>query len=361
MQGDTGRNLELTLRVDAPPAAPDGSTDFLGRESERVRERIYGALRLKARSVSWVTLSLETPKAERAIEFLIEERRRGRAVIGSALLREKLNETEEAQSDWSFLNTRQVDGSFSLWDDYPQCKARSLPREHALNHTFVSAQFVRRYEQAGLKGLDFLRCRDRGRKPGSTWFVALPKHFLGRGLDHPWFDRRRWALHVAHDRNKRTTAIDIGQCAFHQFWLRRSQIECDPLLAKLLALCPIPVEPGSGLFGLKFQMVPRFFPGSLPDSDFAYFPWGEDGTNPAGKMLRHRLLALRRRARHALTEGGLFNDRHFIGVRSVAPVEPGVELLDRLADAPGPMYSEAELASLRALEREMPIPPSAPA
>ena len=107
--------------------------------------------------------------------------------------------------------------------------------------------------------------------------------------------------------------------------------------------------------------MPRFFLGSQPDSDFAYFPWGEDGHNPAGKMLRHRLLAVRRRARRALTDGGLFNDRDFAGVRSIAAVEPGVELLDGLADAPGPMYSEAELASLKEREREMPSVPSAPA
>lgn len=346
--------LELTLRVDAPPAAgSDGSTDFLGAESQRVRKHVYATLHLKARSVSWVTLQLGTPKAERAIEFLVDERHRGRAVVGSAHLQETLDEKERAESEWAILNTRQVDGSFSLWDDYPQCRAGTLPGENALNHTFVSARFAAFYEHAGLNGLDFLRCRNSGRKAGPPWFVALPKYFLGKGLDHPWFDRERWAAHVADDTKKRTTAIDAGQSAFHQFWLRPPQIERDPFLRKLLAMCPMPGEPGSGLFGLKFLMAPRYFAGSQPDADFAYLPWGEDGPNRLGKVLRFRLLAVRRRARQALTGAGLFKDRDFVGVRSLALVEPGVEILDRRGDTPGPMYSGAELAVFKARELEI--------
>jgi len=346
-------NLELTLRVDAPPAGPDGSTDFLGTESQRARERVYATLRLKPRSVSWVTLRLGTPKAEHAIEFLVAERRAGRAVVGSARLLEIPDQTENAGFEWSILNTRQVDGSFSLWDDYPQCRAGTLPRAGALNHTFVSDQFVAAYEQLGLNGLDFLRCRNSGRKPGPPWFAALPKHFLGKGLDHPWFDRERWVTHVAHDSTRRTTSIDTGQSTFHQFCLRRHEAERHPALIKLLTLCPEPVEPGSGLFGLQFQMVPRYFAGAQPASDFAYVPWGEDGPNRVGKMLRFRMLAVRRRARQALTEAGLFKDRDFAGVRSIALVEPGIEVLDGRGDAPGPMYTEAELAALKARELEM--------
>lgn len=343
--------FELTLRVDAPPVGPDGTTDLLGVEAERIRAEVYAALRLKPRSVAWVKLRLGTPKAERVIESLIEHRSRGHAVVGAAHLMEPLDETDGA--DWSILNTRQADGSFSLWDDYPQCKAGTLPAENALNHTFVSTRFVSFYEESGLNGLDFLRCRNSGRKAGPPWFVALPKYFLGMGLDHPWLDRERWVAHVADDRKKRVAAIDTGQNSFHQFWLRTSQVERDPLLQKLLALCPPPAEPGSGLFGLNFHMVPRYLRGSQPDADFAYVPWGEDGPNRLGKMHRYRLLVVSRRARKALTDAGLFKDRAFAGVRSIASPEPGVQLLDGRADGPGPMYSAAELAELRAIEKEL--------
>jgi hypothetical protein len=70
-------------------------------------------------------------------------------------------------------------------------------------------------------------------------------------------------------------------------------------------------------------------------------------------MQRYRLLAVRGRARKALTDGGLFKDRVFAKVRSVDSLEPGVELLDGRTDVPGPMYSEAELTVLRTRELEM--------
>ena len=343
--------LELTLRVDAPPAGADGSTDMLGPESDRVRKRIYAELHLKPHNVSWVSLALGKPRAERALDFLIEECRRARAVVGTAHLVETLNGDEAAQADWCVLHTRMVDGSFSLWDDYPRCRAGTLPAVHALNHCFVSSKFVSACDEARLRGIGFLRCRPGGRKPGPPWFAALPGHFLGKGLDHPWFDRERWVEHVAADRGRRRSSLDTGQHAFHQFWLRRTVIDRDPLLGRMLALCPMPREPGSGLFGLSFQWVPRYLASAQPDADFAYLPWGEDGPNRDGKMMRFRLLAVRRRARHALMAKGLFRDRDFLPVRSLEAAEPGVALLDGEGETPGPMFDAAELAGLKSREQ----------
>jgi len=327
---------------------------MLGSESDRVRKRIYAELRLKPHSVSWVSLALGEPRAERALDFLIEECRRARAVVGTAHLVEAMDEDEAAQVEWSVLHTRSVDGSFSLWDDYPQCRAGSLPAVHALNHCFVSSPFVDHCAASGLRGIEFLRCRPSGRKPGPAWFAALPQRFLGKGLDHPWFDRVRWVAHVAADRSRRRSSIDTGQSTFHQFWLRSAVIDREPLLVRMLALCPMPREPGSGLFGLHFQMAPRYLRGAQPDADFAYLPWGEDGPNRAGKMLRFRQLAVRRRARHALTEKGLIRDRDFLPVRSLEAPEPGVAVLDGRGETPGPMFDAAELAGLRARERRLP-------
>ena len=88
---------ELSLRVDAPADSPGAA--FTSEESRRVRERIYGALRLKVFSVSWVTLRLGTPKADAAIEFLVRERRAKTALVGSAHLAEILSDDEEPESD----------------------------------------------------------------------------------------------------------------------------------------------------------------------------------------------------------------------------------------------------------------------
>ena len=334
----------LTLRVDAPGGDP--GRQIHSAESETLRKRIYGALKLRVFSVSWVTLRLGTPKAEEAIALLEKERRAGTAQVGTAHFAQPLAEEEEPQSDWCLLSTPQVSGSFSLWDDYPAYKPGSLPaKAHALNHTFVSEPFVSACDRAGLRGLEFLSCRNSGRKAAAPWFAALPAHSLGNGLDHPWFDRERWVHHVDGDPHKRTSAIETGQNEFHQFWLR-SSAESEPLVRRLLTLCPMPAEPVSGLLGLNFVMAPRYLARAEPKEDFAYVPWGEDGPNREGKIMRFRQLALRRRARDALIAAGLFKPRDFRRVRSVAAPEPGVLDLDARYKPIGPMYSAEERAAM---------------
>lgn len=339
---------ELSLRVDAPG---DERSFFADSPSARARERIYAALRLKVFSSAWVHLSLGTSKADQAMAMLVQERQANSALVGSAHLAEILAEEEEPRSDWSLLHTPQVSGSFSLWDDYPEYKPGSLPKGvHALNHIFVSAEFRAVCERAGLTGLEFLRLRNAGRKAGPSWFAALPRHSLGNGLDHPWFDRSRWVPHVKHHARKRFDAIETGQSQFHQYWLREAEVRSNALVQRLLELCPMPNKAESGLFGLTFVMTPRYLAGAQPDEDFAYVPWGEDGPNREGKMMRFRMLALRRRARDALVAAGLFKPRAFKRVLSVAAPEAGVVNLDALHPPVPPMYAAAELAALRARE-----------
>src|SRR5918996_1897783 len=150
---------ELTFRVDTP-----GDDFGMGPGADATRElraRIYGALKLKVFNVAWVRLRYGTPKWEEAVALLRKER----ALVGSAHFAELLDEEDEPQSDWSLLFTPQVSGSFSLWDDYPQYKAGSLPKNaHAINYAFVSGEFVAACERARLRGIEFLRCKNSGRK-----------------------------------------------------------------------------------------------------------------------------------------------------------------------------------------------------
>jgi hypothetical protein len=208
------------------------------------------------------------------------------------------------------------------------------------------------YRRSALTGLAFLRCRNAGRKQGPPWFAALPDHPLGHGLDHPWFDRDRWVRDVGGDGRKRSSAINTAQYAFHQTWARLDLAERDPTVGPLLELFATAADE-STLTGLTIVTVPRYWTGALPASDFAYLPWGEDGPNRVGKLLRFRQLAVGRRARAALVEAGLFPEKVFLAVRSVAAPEPGVAMLDAIYPPDPPMYSPDELAGLRRREREL--------
>jgi hypothetical protein len=342
---------ELELRLDAPGAV--GLGNALTEASARVRERVYHELGLKAFSNAWVRIDVGTEKGRRTLKELLQACRSGRVVAGAATLYERLTADESAATDWFYLATKTADESFSLWDDYPSFRPSEVAREHALNHTFVSEAFVAACARAKLRGISFLRCRPRGRKPAPAWFAALPEHGLGRGLDHPWFDRRRWLAEVGDDHRKRSSSLDTAQYAFHQRFLRQDRIGGVELLRPLLELFPMSAQHASTLEGLSLVTVPRYWSKALPDADFAYVPWGEDGPNREGKLMRFRMLAANARARRALIEASLLAEKAFLAVHTVGAPEAGVELLDARHPPVPPMYTAAELAALRARERTL--------
>lgn len=343
------QRFKLELRLDARAAAGDETPAALSVPSQELRAQIYQRLGLKARSgAAWITLDLETAKGWTLVEKLIAECRAGRVAVGAAIAREKPPE----DGDWFQLQTRAAYDSFSLWDDYPAYKAGTHPEGHALNETFVSEAFVAAARDAGLKGVSFLRCQNKGRKAGPAWFLALPERPLGLGLDHPWLDRRRWVSEVGRDRTQRSSPLHCGQSQFHQCWLREDLGADAEYVGRLLALCPTPPR-RVPLQGLEFVTVPRYWTRALPDADFAYLPFGEDGPNREGKMLRLRKLAVSRRARQALLDAGLFGTKALLPFRTVAAPEPGVEVLDGRHEPIAPMFTPHELAALRAQEARL--------
>lgn len=340
----------LTFRADGPADSPDGTWTGISDESNHLRSRLYASLGVKARSGAWVTLTLGTRKGDAVLRGLAAEIGAGRAVVGAATFTETPGAAERDTARWFLLGTRVVD-DFNLWDAYPSCRPGTLPAVHALNHTFVSSDFVQVCRERPLTGVSFLQCASRGRKAGDAWFVALPDRPIGRGLDHPWFDRVRWLADVRHRPARRTSAINIGQWHFHQCWLRDDVSHQAPL-RDVLSVCP-PSPEYAPLSGVTIVTIPRFWSGALPQADFAYGPWGEDGPNREGKMLRFRQLYASARARAVLVDAGLFPGKAFLPVRHVDDPEPGVDVLDSAERPLHPMYTTAELDALRAQERAL--------
>lgn len=344
----------LDIRIDAPSREGDPLASVLTVESQRVREQVYRHMRLRPDSAGWVTVDPGSPKGRHTILQLTELCGTGSVVAGSGKLWEHLDAAEAAAADWFSLVTETASDSFSLWDDYPSCKAGTHPRGEALNQTFVSAAFVETCVAARLTGISFLRCRNGGRKRGSPWYAALPDASLGHGLDHPWFDRAKWLAEVRDDRSKRSSSLDTGQASFHQRWLRDALGEDEPFLTPLLELFRGTPAGASTLSGLTFITVPRYWTTAAPDADFAYVPWGEDGPNREGKMMRFRLLMVSRHARGVLLEAGLFPENAFSLLVSVETPEDGVARLDELHGPIPPMYSSAELAAMWLQEQKLP-------
>jgi hypothetical protein len=345
--------FHLQLRVDAPGRDGDRLAGALTEASQHARASLYRKLGLKAHSNAWVSIALGSDKGRRTVQAILAECRAGNVVAGSATVFERLDEAETAASDWFYVTTKTADRSFSLWDDYPSYTPGSVAGQHVMNHTFVSDEFVHVCERSGLRGVSFLRCRSRGRKPAPAWFVALPDQGLGHGLDHPWFDRRLWIRDVGDQPTRRTSSRDTGQNCFHQRWLRLDLGPEAEFLVPLLELFPPPGPREPTLSGLSFVTVPRYWARAFPDADFAYVPWGEDGPNREGKPMRFRQLVVSRRARQALIDAQLLAPKTLLAVHSISVPEAGVEVLDERHGPVPPMYTPDELAALRREERSL--------
>ena len=158
---------------------------------------------------------------------------------------------------------------------------------------------------------------------------------------------------MGEDQTKRSSSLDVGQPNFHQRWCLADRVKDVRFLQPLLELFPMSRARESILLGLSFVTVPRFWSRAYPDADFAYIPWGEDGPNREGKMMRFRQLMVSRHARRALIDAGLFTEKVFLGVHSVASPEEGIEILDQSHGPVSPMYTADELADLRSQERSL--------
>lgn len=63
-------------------------------------------------------------------------------------------------------------------------------------HTFscdaVSEDFKRVVEENGFTGVEFIWIEDLGRYRAPQWYLAVAENPIGRGIDHPWFDRDKY-------------------------------------------------------------------------------------------------------------------------------------------------------------------------
>ena len=78
-----------------------------------------------------------------------------------------------------------ADGTICMKGD--RVKGRK-PLRHYSDWLFLGEKFVTFLEKNGVTGLDTLSCPDTGKYAAPQWWVPVPTSFVGRGVDHPWFD-----------------------------------------------------------------------------------------------------------------------------------------------------------------------------
>jgi hypothetical protein len=342
---------QLVLRLDPHDAQPNWLHD---PAAPALRRSFYRSLGLRGTD-TWVTLDPLAPKTADTFDRLEVLVKSGAVALGEVRLRESLTAEELEACEWFGLENRffKAEPGYSVWDDYPACKSAAIPDGiHLFGDVVVSAMFRAVVEARRLGGLEFLRVKEKSRKPKLVWHVAVARAPLGQGVDHPWFDRTRWERYL---RAHAATTYDQDAARppghFSGGWIRDEAYGAVPLLARLLKLLPEKSE--QPLVGLTVLPVARYARAHLPATDFAYVPLGRDGPSRAGKLLRFRRLCASRRARDALLDAGLIRERDAEPLLVVDAPPTGAPDLDRLHPPPPPMYTDQELAALRAAEASL--------
>lgn len=287
-------------------------------------KKIYNSLGLKLYSESWAEMELNEQNALNLLEKIKELEHQRIGHLGRGLIVEKLTPEETAKCDWFIIYPQHSD-AFDDFEPYPTCKAcQCPPNAHILSFNHVSQKFKEVVEKHNLIGLEFLWCKDIGRFQSQQWFRAFPIKPLGHGLDHEWFDRKKYVQHTIDSnspleeafRKLRKNYLKPGYIKgethfdgryFKQSWSTGSRM-FDELISKF---------PMHDAMGLMFHALLRYQRKHLPATDFAYI-WDQPGAS----------LCLNKKSKDILLSNRLINEKDIRGILLYDQIPQGVEDLD---------------------------------
>jgi hypothetical protein len=369
---------EFYFRLDPSPAsqfAGDGTDDrFCTFKREMFKE-----LGVKMGDKYWTQLDSAFPNLQAVVERLEHLRDEGIAQIGSGNFGIWLEDDPERPLEWFELVPRR---SIDVELDPPKHKACNVPPGvHVASslHTFVSERFKSVVESESFRGIEFLWVRDVGRYKAPQWYEPMATSCLGRGLEHPWFDWRRFRddylaatrERMMLDHFEETLGVDAGdkidrkraelqatrRARVVDQWRRHGARQFvkwhfadgvttgDPWLDRLVEMFPneSSIE---NLTVVSFARVLRQF---VPETDFAFL-WGEphgdahDQSDVAGN------LCFTRRVRDRLISAGVVRPAECLGVLVLDQAPKGATVLDRVGEPPPARLSREALREFREKE-----------
>lgn len=215
----------------------------------------------------------------------------------------------------------------------------------------ASETLIRVADEAHLAGLEWLPLPDIPDRDPLTWYQVFGTHFLGRGLDHPMFNRAR------RDTEYATDSLTSPMRCIGEPLIWPSSVRPDVRLA------PAHLERLRGLSSesaFRVEGTQRLIREFLPPADFAYRgdSYGIETKRP--EFGRRRDLYCCHRARESLLNARVMRPSDFIPIPVVSEREADVEVLDRRPlPLPPPTFTPEETAAERA--RREAIKLSAPA
>jgi hypothetical protein len=299
-------------------------------------------------------IDLDSPKLPQLVKTIEGLRKRKVARMGSGHIEESLVEDDETRLEWFVLRPK---AEFEEWAtpreaDWPALHRLGVPTTRAdrMKHgvhvagsgPFVSERVKAVLEEGGVTGIELVWIPDVGKYAAPQWYLAIGQRSLGRGLDHPWFDPSKFRTRNI-DRRKYDQPTDPTWRYGVVEYFFRAQFRSGAGYGDRVTDRLISMFRQTLLHVVSYRRVLRKY---LPDTDFGYV-WRDV------ESLRGRALCFNRKARDLLVDAGLVAEDECQGVEVLDRRYPGAELLDTLPGGPGgpgPRYSTAELAEIRAEE-----------
>jgi hypothetical protein len=360
----------------------------LDEESERAfRRAVRPALSEAGIRVTdrwWAEVSLDDPaEFEPVAERLASLAEEGIARPGSGHLSFWLEDDPAAPLEWFELDPVRT---FPIRRSAPvkQFSAGDLPQGCHVAHggweQFVSESFKAAVEEEGLSGIELLWVRDVGRYRAPQWFEAMAVAALGRGLDHPWFDRdhyeawwrtagdvlplidrcvatstggrereewlaKRAELLRTRAERAATSARRFGARQFDNRFLKGGAGFADAARNRIMSLFPSQDR----LACLSIAGPPVVLRQFLPATDFA-FSWGEWEGHARDEPDTGGRLCFSRRTRDLLLRRKLVQPHECRGVLVVEEPPPGALVFDAPGFPPPARLAREEVARFRLAE-----------
>lgn len=226
-------------------------------------------------------------------------------------------------------------------------KHASLGYIHRDLRVVASSRLVNVIKVSKLRGVTFLPLEEPTPSVVEQWHELFATTPLGRGIDHPLLDRKRFDRGVLKEVKPRDFAtVRHGEHRFEIAMIRQGVQYADKVFAALLQhSCTRDTNffAGDSTFGACFAKE------YAPAMDFAYVGWTQYKSDVAHSPPRSRKLCCSRRAREVLLAAQLLTPRDFVAINLISADAAQGTVWDRELSAalPPPAYTPAEAAAER--------------
>ena len=328
----------------------------------------------------WAEIPLDDPGVVASVVDRLERlARTGVARPGSGHLSFWLEDDAEGPLEWFELDPSRV---FPIRRAAPvkEVSAGELPRGCHVAHGgwehYVSEAFKVAVAEEGLTGVELLWVRDVGRFRAPQWYEAIALSAIGRGLDHPWFDRTAYEAWWQPGGDS-LPLIERAIATSRGVERKAFEAKKDDLLRRRAEAAASPArrfgarqfdnrffKPGAGFSDDERNRLLRLFPREgrlasltvagppivlrrfLPATDFA-FSWGEWEGHARDEADVGGRLCFNRRTRDVLLRRKLVRADECRGVRILDEPPPGAIVFDAPGFPPPSRLTAEQLARHR--------------